>query len=134
MVADYASIGLSLEAHPLQLLRRELGRRRYRTARELRQLEHGRPGRMAGLVINRQRPGSANGVTFATLEDESGHVNLVVWRRTGEAQRHALLNARLLGVTGRWERHGDVCHLVAGRLEDLGFLLGELDVRSRDFH
>ena len=133
VVADYASLGLSLEAHPLELLRQSLRQRRYRTARELRELPHGRLARTAGLVINRQRPGSASGVTFVTLEDETGHINLVVWRNTGDAQRRILLGARLLGVAGHWERRGEVCHLVAGRLEDLSGLLGELPVRSRDF-
>ncbi len=134
LVQDYASLGLSLEAHPLELLRGKLNRWRYRTARELRHTQSdGSIARMAGLVINRQRPGSAGGVTFVTVEDETGHVNVVVWRDTGNAQRKVLLGARLLGVVGRWERRGPVCHLVAGRLVDHSELLGELPVRSRDF-
>ncbi len=134
LVQDYASLGLSLEAHPLELLREKLNRWRYRSARELRDSQSdGSIARMVGLVINRQRPGSAGGVTFVTVEDETGHVNVVVWRDTGEAQRKVLLSARLLGVVGRWERRGPVCHLVAGRLVDHSELLGELPVRSRDF-
>ena len=134
VVADYASLGLSLEAHPLELLREALRRRRYQSAASLRTLPHGSLVRAAGLVINRQRPGSAAGVTFVTLEDETGHINLVVWRKTGDAQRKTLLTAQLLGVVGHWERRGAVCHLVAGRLEDLSALLGGLQTRSRDFH
>ncbi|MCK8516047.1 error-prone DNA polymerase [Methylonatrum kenyense] len=133
VVADYASLGLSLEAHPLALLRRTLRRRRLLCASDLQAMEHGRLVRTAGLVINRQRPGSAGGVTFVTLEDETGHINLVVWKRTAEAQRRILLGASLLGVSGTWERRGEVCHLVAGKLEDHSELLGRLQTRSRDF-
>ena len=133
VVADYASLGFSLEAHPLALLRRTLGQRRLLRAIDLQAMEHGRLVRTAGLVINRQRPGSAGGVTFVTLEDETGHINLVVWKRTAEAQRRILLGASLLGVSGIWERRGQVCHLVAGKLEDHSELLGRLQARSRDF-
>lgn len=133
VVADYASLGLSLEAHPLALLRQTLRRRRLLCARDLQTMAHGQLVRTAGLVINRQRPGSAGGVTFVTLEDETGHINLVVWKRTAEAQRRILLGASLLGVSGIWERRGEVCHLVAGKLEDHSELLGRLQTRSRDF-
>ncbi len=133
VLADYASTGFTLRAHPIAFLRRQLKARRYRSAAELTGTAQGRPVRAAGLVINRQRPGSAGGVTFVTLEDETGRINLVVHRATAEAQRQALLGARLLGVAGTWqERHG-VGHLIAGRLEDLTDLIGSLDVRSRDF-
>ncbi len=133
VVADYASLGLSLEAHPLALLRGRLRRHGLRTAQALHQVEDGRLVRTAGLVVNRQRPGSAAGVTFVTLEDETGHVNVVIWRDTGDQQRRALLGARLLEVAGRWERRGEVCHLVAGRLTDRSELLGDLVTKSRDF-
>jgi error-prone DNA polymerase len=89
--------------------------------------------RCAGLVINRLRPGSARGVTFVTLEDETGHANVIVWRAVAEAQRRPLLAARLLEVTGEVQKEGEVVHLVAGRLADRSALLGQLDVRSRDF-
>ncbi|MEX0731842.1 MAG: error-prone DNA polymerase [Aquisalimonadaceae bacterium] len=134
LIADYASVGLSLEAHPLALLRSRLRRLRYRTAAQLQQAEDGRLVRAAGLVTGRQRPGSASGVTFVTLEDETGSINVVVWRDTGENQRRTLLSARLLGVVGTWERRDQVCHLVAGRLLDHSELLGDLLIRSRDFH
>jgi error-prone DNA polymerase len=89
--------------------------------------------RAAGLVINRQRPSTASGVLFMTLEDEKGHINLVLWPRLVERQRRVALGARLLGVEGHIEREGDVVHLVARRLTDLSPLLGRLMTRSRDF-
>jgi hypothetical protein len=94
--------------------------------------ETGRHGD-AGLVIGRQRPETASGVTFVTLEDEDGLVNVVVWRDLGERHRRVLLESRLLLVEGRLESSDGVQHLIAGRLEDYTPLLGALDVRSRDF-
>jgi error-prone DNA polymerase len=85
------------------------------------------------LVINRQRPGTASGVTFVTLEDETGTINLVVWRQVAERQRAVLLGARLLGVEGEIQREAGVTHLVARRLRDYSALLGGLVTRSRDF-
>jgi error-prone DNA polymerase len=134
LVADYASLGLSLGRHPLALLRDRLRRERIVTAEALRHLPHGRLARAAGLVLNRQRPGTASGVTFLTLEDETGHVNVVVWRDLAERQRRELLGARLLAVYGTLERQGDVAHLVAGHLRDMTPLLGNLVTHSRDFH
>ncbi|MDA8128856.1 MAG: error-prone DNA polymerase [Betaproteobacteria bacterium] len=134
LVADYASLGLSLGRHPLALLRDRLRRDRMATAEELRRLPHGRLARAAGLVLNRQRPGTASGVTFLTLEDETGHVNVVVWRDLAERQRRELLGARLLAVYGTLERHGEVAHLIAGHLRDMTPLLGNLVTHSRDFH
>ncbi|MDT3707838.1 MAG: error-prone DNA polymerase [Thiobacillus sp.] len=134
LVADYASLGLSLGRHPLALLRGCLQRERIVTATELGCLPHGRLARAAGLVLNRQRPGTASGVTFLTLEDETGHVNVVVWRDLAERQRRELLGARLLAVYGMLERHGEVAHLIAGHLRDLTPLLGNLVTHSRDFH
>jgi error-prone DNA polymerase len=134
VVADYASLGLTLERHPLALLRDRLGKMRMKTSSQLKTLGHGRLARAAGLVINRQRPGTAGGAVFVTLEDETGTVNVVVWRDLAERQRRILLGASLLGVVGVLEREGDVLHLVAGRLEDHSELLGGLVARSRDFH
>ena len=134
LVADYGSLGLSLGPHPLALLREHLTRRRFRSAAELGALDSRPVVRTAGLVINRQRPGSAGGVTFLTLEDETGVINVVVWRNLAEQQRQVLLGARLLGVIGQWERREGVCHLIAGRLEDHSALLGRLPTKSRDFH
>ena len=134
IVADYASLGLTLGRHPLALLRVHLQRQRMMTAAQLLTARHGQLVRAAGLVTCRQRPGTASGVIFVTLEDETGNANVVVWRDLGERQRRTLLGARLLGVHGVLERDGDVAHLIAGRLVDLSHLLGSLLTQSRDFH
>ncbi|MDA8110609.1 MAG: error-prone DNA polymerase [Betaproteobacteria bacterium] len=134
IVADYASLGLTLGRHPLALLRPRLRRLRLACAEELRTLPHGRAARTAGLVTCRQRPDTASGVIFVTLEDETGCVNVIVWRDLVERQRRELLGARLLGVQGVIEREGEVVHLVARRLTDHSALLGALAARSRDFH
>jgi error-prone DNA polymerase len=134
LVADYASLGLTLGRHPVALLRPQLARLRMVTAAELRQLPHGKLTRAAGLVIGRQRPDTASGVIFVTLEDETGMVNVVVWRSVSENQRRALLGSHLMAVHGVIERQGEVVHLVAGKLEDHSALLGRLVSRSRDFH
>ena len=134
IVADYASLGLTLGRHPLALLRGHLQRQRMMTASQLLTARHGQLVRAAGLVTCRQRPGTASGVIFVTLEDETGNTNVVVWRDLGERQRRTLLGARLLGVHGVLERDGDVAHLIAGKLVDLSHLLGRLLTQSRDFH
>jgi error-prone DNA polymerase len=132
--ADYARLGLTLERHPLALLRSRLGQRRVITAAAVRACRHGQSIRTAGIVIGRQRPSSANSVTFVTLEDETGQVNLVVWKQLAERQRSVLLKAQLLGVSGEVQREGDVLHVIARRLWDYSALLGRLLIRSRDFH
>ena len=134
LISDYRSLGLSLGRHPLALLRDRLRRQGYRPSGELQATGHRRIARCAGLVTNRQRPGAAGGVVFLTLEDEAGSTNVVIWRDLAERQRALVVGSRLLGVVGIWERQGEVCHLVAGRLEDHTHLLGELATRSRDFH
>ncbi len=134
LAADYASVGLTLGRHPLALLREQLRRQRLFTAQELRAFPNRRLARAAGIVIGRQRPGTASGVTFLTLEDETGQINVVVWRDLGEKQRRELLGARLLAVFGTLERQGEVVHLIAGHLKDLTPLLGDLVTHSRDFH
>jgi error-prone DNA polymerase len=90
--------------------------------------------RSAGLVITRQRPSSAAGVTFVTLEDETGYLNIVVWERLAERARRALLGATLLGVYGVVQKESGVLHVIAERLVDHSELLGKLVTRSRDFH
>jgi error-prone DNA polymerase len=107
--------------------------RRCRSSKELLEVEHGRPVSVAGLVTGRQRPSTASGVTFVTLEDEFGNVNVVVWRDLAERQRQVLVGSQLLKVDGRWEKEGEVRHLIAGRLSDLSPLLDGISVRSRDF-
>ncbi|MEP6996766.1 MAG: error-prone DNA polymerase [Betaproteobacteria bacterium] len=134
IIADYASLGLTLGRHPLALLRGRLQRQRMLTAAELHALPHGRVTRVTGLVTGRQRPGTASGVTFVTLEDETGMINVIVWRDLAERQRSELLRANLLTVYGTLEREGEVVHLIAARLRDQTALLGKLAARSRDFH
>ncbi len=133
IAADYASLGLSLRRHPLALLRQQLHGLHVLSAAKLHAVPHGRRVRTAGLVITRQRPASASGVTFLTLEDETGTVNVVVWRDLADRQRAPLLGAQLLSVSGVLERDGQVVHLIASRLEDYSALLGRLVTRSRDF-
>jgi error-prone DNA polymerase len=134
LVADYRSLGFSLGRHPLALLRGRLARLKMHTAEEVTNARHGQLMRAAGLVTCRQRPGTTSGVTFVTLEDETGFINVVVWRDLAERQRTALLASRLMGVMGVIEREGEVVHLVAGKLVDYSRLLGTLNTRSRDFH
>jgi error-prone DNA polymerase len=134
LVADYASLGLTLGRHPLALLRDTFIKRRMLTAEQIRQQPDGKLVRAVGLVTGRQRPDTASGVIFVTLEDETGYVNVVVWSRLAEKQRRELLQSSLLGVYGRLERQGEVVHLVAGRLVDYSELLGQMEARSRDFH
>jgi error-prone DNA polymerase len=134
IVADYRSIGLTLGRHPLALLRKQLTARRLVTAADIARTPHGRIARTAGIVIGRQRPDTASGVIFMTLEDETGATNVVVWRDLQDRQRRELLGSRLVAVYGRVEREGDVVHLIAARLVDLTPMLGSLPTRSRDFH
>ena len=132
LVADYASLGLTLGRHPLLLLRPHLDKR-YVTASALRSMQHNVPARCVGLVTCRQRPGTASGVVFITLEDETGLTNVVVQPGLVERQRQELLGAGLLGVLGVLQRQGEVVHLLARRLVDHSRLLGQLQVSSRDF-
>ena len=134
IVADYASLGLTLGRHPLALLRGHLKKMQIIDAAALQSRCHGARARVAGLVTCRQRPDTASGVIFVTLEDETGCVNVVVWRRLLERQRAELLGARLLGVQGVIERDAAVVHLIAHRLFDHSALLGPLAVSCRDFH
>jgi len=134
IVADYRRLGLTLRRHPLALLRGNLRRRRLATAEEVMRAPHGRLVRTAGIVIGRQRPDTASGVVFVTIEDETGATNVIVWRDLGDRQRRELLGGRLVGVYGKVEREGSVVHVLAGRLVDMTPLLGTLQTRSRDFH
>ena len=134
IISDYRHLGLSLRRHPLALLRRRLNVLGLETASRVAQLPHGAAVCAAGLVITRQRPSSAAGVTFVTIEDETGYLNLVVWERVAERQRQILLGAALLGVRGEVQKEGEVVHVVARRLTDHSALLGALPTRSRDFH
>ncbi|MEM9208977.1 MAG: error-prone DNA polymerase, partial [Pseudomonadota bacterium] len=133
IVADYRSLGLTLGRHPMALLREQFRKRQYVTAGQLPTLHNGAVLRIAGLVITKQRPGTASGVTFVTLEDETGQINLIVWKRIAEEQRGVLLNARLMGVVGELQIEGKVIHVIARQLLDHSERLGSLTVRSRDF-
>lgn len=131
--ADYATLGTTLGRHPLSLLRSQLRARRCCSSQDLPDIPSGRRIKAVGLVVGRQRPQTASGVTFVTLEDEHGMVNVVVWRQVAERQRRPFLESRLLMVEGTLEAENGVRHLIAKRLHDLTPLLSSLDVRSRDF-
>ena len=136
-LADYRSLGLTLKRHPLALLRDRLAEFRVEPASRLRTFPHGRLARASGLVTHRQRPETAKGTVFVTLEDETGAVNVIVWPKIADAQRKPLLGATLLTVYGQWQRQGEgdaaVMHLLAARMIDHTFLLNGLVSRSRDF-
>jgi error-prone DNA polymerase len=139
IVFDYASLGFTLRRHPLALLRSRLAKRKLLNADQLQALPSGRRVAACGMVTARQQPGTAKGTIFVTLEDETGPVNVIVWESVREGYRDALLRSRLLAVWGTWQRDvesgGNVCHLVAERLEDLTPWLGRLQAgSSRDFH
>ncbi len=135
IAGDYRSLGFTLGRHPLALLRSRLQQYRFIAAEHLlAQWPDRRLARACGLVTTRQRPGTAKGTVFVTLEDESGHINVIVRPELAERQHTELVNSGLLGVYGVWQRHDTVCHLIAHRLVDLTRLLGELRAHSRDFH
>ena len=133
VVADYQSLGLTLGRHPMSLIRHHLDRLHYVSASCLKGLTTGKRISIAGLVITKQRPGTASGVTFITLEDETGCSNLIVWKKIADEQRDVLLKARLMGVQGELQKEGKVIHVIASRLIDHSKLLGELVVKSRNF-
>jgi error-prone DNA polymerase len=133
IAADYRSAGLTLGRHPLALLRGQLTAAHVHTSADLRDLSHGRVVRVAGIVTARQRPQSAGGVMFITLEDETGYVNLIVWERVWSAQRRIASGSRLLEVSGTLQKEGLVTHVVAQRLVDRTCMLGSIVTQSRDF-
>jgi error-prone DNA polymerase len=150
VVFDYSATGLTLRRHPLAILREPLSRMKLLTAAQMHDLPHGRRVRACGIVTARQQPPTAKGVVFITLEDETGTVNVIVWKRQREKQREQVLKSRLLAVVGVWQRNtedaaedqanpagkhqGEVRHLIAHHLIDLSHLLGELATQSREFH
>jgi error-prone DNA polymerase len=133
VVFDYAALGVTLRRHPVELLRPLLLRQRLSSAAQLHDLPSGKLARACGLVTMRQQPASAKGVVFVTLEDETGTVNVIVWKSVKEKQREPLLRSKLLAVYGQWQREGEVRHLVAQHLVDMTALLGKLTTTSRDF-
>ncbi|RWX04967.1 DNA polymerase III subunit alpha [Rhizobium leguminosarum] len=133
VVEDYGHVGLTLRAHPLSFLREDLRRRRIVSCAEAMATRDGRWLEAAGIVLVRQRPGSAKGVMFVTLEDETGIANLVVWAKVFEANRRAVLSASMMAVRGRIQREGDVVHLVAERITDLSADLASVGSRDAAF-
>ncbi|MEX1033235.1 MAG: error-prone DNA polymerase [Cellvibrionaceae bacterium] len=133
-IMDYHSTSLTLNQHPMALLRKDKRFNRCRRAIDLYQLNSGRFVRVAGLVTGRQRPGTASGVIFMTLEDETGNINVVVWRNLQERFRQVVLTAQLVLVKGVVEREDSVVHVVAGEMIDCSEALVDLSVKSRDFH
>jgi error-prone DNA polymerase len=134
VLADYSSTGLTLGPHPLLLLRERLASEHILRAADLRDTRDGTKVRVAGIVLMRQHPASANGVIFMTIEDETGSINLIVWQSVADEQRRPLLESRLLEVQGELQHQHGVMHVIAGRLIDRSALIGELLARSRDFH
>ncbi|GAA5236858.1 error-prone DNA polymerase [Verticiella sediminum] len=134
IVADYRALRLTLGRHPLALLRERLRGRGYLSSAELLDTPNGRRVWGCGIVVGRQRPGTAKGTVFVTLEDETGPLNVIVWPKVLETQRRALLGSRLMGVQGEWQQKEGVSHLIARRLVDLTAWLGQLETSSRDFH
>ncbi len=134
IAADYNSLGIFTGRHPLALLRDSLTAAHIVSVADLHDIAAGSQVRVAGIVTTRQHPETAAGVTFLTLEDESGQVNILVWERVGDAQRRELVGAKLLEVRGELQHESGVTHVIAARLVDRTRLLGELVPRSRDFH
>ena len=133
-MTDYKISGFTLGPHPISLLRKRLTEKRIRTANSLHSVSNNMIAKTAGLVIGRQRPSTASGVIFVTLEDETGHVNVIVWPGFVKAQRKALLKAKFLCVSGIVQHESNVLHLIAGKLEDYSHWLEPLQAKSRDFH
>lgn len=133
--ADYLSLGLTLGRHPMALLRErpETPFARCKTAKDLERIRHGRFVQVSGIVTGRQRPASASGVIFLTLEDETDNVNVVIWTRILETYRSAVVQGRLLKIKGVLERQESVIHVIAGHVEDLSHYLEHFSLKSRDF-
>jgi error-prone DNA polymerase len=131
--ADYHSSGLSLRKHPMSFFRAELDALRITPANELVRQPHGRSIKVAGLVLMRQRPGTAKGITFVTLEDETGVANLIIHLHIWQKYELAAKRASALIAEGRLERKDEVVHILVRRLEDLRSSVKELHHRSRDF-
>lgn len=134
IIADYASLGFTLGSHPLTLLRPRLVQMRVSRAADLLCYPHGRTARVCGIVTHRQRPQTAKGTVFVTIEDETGPINVIVWRSLFESKRKVIVDAKLLAVHGIWQCVDGVKHLLARHVADHSALLGRLATSSRDFH
>ncbi len=133
MLTDFSQLGLTLGEHPMSMLRRRGLMKGQVNAEQLMACRHGQLVTLTGVVVGRQRPGTASGVTFITLEDETGNANVVVWSRTAQAQRQPYLTAKLMQVSGKVEKGEGVVHLMAGRLRDRSELFDNFRVQSRNF-
>jgi error-prone DNA polymerase len=133
VVEDYTSMGLSLRRHPFSFLRQDLARRQIATCADVRAARDGKWLTVAGLVLVRQMPASASGVIFATIEDETGHANLIVWPSLFERQRRTVLSASAVACRGKVQREGEVIHVVAANLIDLTDLLRQIGQRDENF-
>jgi error-prone DNA polymerase len=133
VVEDYGHVGLSLREHPVSFLRQDLIKRRFVTCAEVMQARDGRWMQIAGLVLVRQKPGSAKGVMFITIEDETGVANVVVWPSLFEKQRRIILTSAMLGINGKIQREGEVVHFIAQRLTDLSSELASVGQRNTAF-
>jgi error-prone DNA polymerase len=133
VVEDYRHVGLTLRQHPASFLRADLASRRIVTCNEAMNARDGKWLTTAGLVLVRQKPGSAKGVMFITIEDETGVANLVIWPSLYERQRRIILAAGMIGVQGRIQREGEVVHLVANQLTDLSAELAAVGERDAGF-
>lgn len=134
VLSDYQSTGLSIKQHPMSLLRTHSTFSRCKTAHQLQHLNHGRFVRVAGIVTGKQRPGTASGVVFLTLEDETGNMNVVIWKSLQQRRRHVLMQARIMLVKGVMECKDSVIHIIAGELIDCSDSLQDFNNKSRDFH
>ena len=134
ILTDYQTVGLSLRTHPMRLLREHMPFKRCKKRSDLLHLSNGRFVQVAGIVTGRQRPGTAKGTLFLTLEDETGNINVIVWKRTQDLYREALLTSKLLLIKGRLEISNNVHHVIAGQLIDYTHEINGLTLKSRDFH
>jgi len=133
VVEDYSHVGLTLRNHPISFLREDLRARRIVSCEQAMEARDGRWLETAGLALVRQMPGSAKGVMFITIEDETGIANLVIWPTVFEKQRRVILAAGMLGIDGRIQREGEVVHLIAHRLTDLSEALASVGDRDAAF-
>ncbi|GAB4475621.1 MAG: error-prone DNA polymerase [Burkholderiaceae bacterium] len=133
ILADYASLALTLGRHPLALLRARLAKMGMHKAAELRTWPHGRTAHACGIVTHRQRPLTAKGTVFVTIEDETGSINVIVWNDLFERERRVVVESTLLAVHGVWQRVDGVMHLLARQVSNQSALLGRLATASRDF-
>ena len=135
LIEDYAATSLTLNKHPIQLLKEAGLLKKYVPANQITQKGHKTPVSVVGVVIGRQAPGTAAGVTFMTLEDDTGNNNVIVWLATARAQKQAFLKSKIVRVNGILERgDGGVTHIIAGKITDISHLLDKLNTSSRDFH